>query len=63
MHLEVTARMVEDNEKRAEERNRQIDRKIDKILGILAETGKTMTRLANIAEAHEHRIEDLESHQ
>jgi hypothetical protein len=63
MHLEITVRMVEDNEKRAEERHRQTDRQIDKILGILAETGKTMNRLANIAEAHEQRIDDIESHQ
>lgn len=62
MHLEITARMVEDNEKRAAERSREIDRKFDKVLGIFAETGRTMTRLANIAEAHEQRIEDLEGH-
>jgi len=56
-------RKAEEHNRQAEEHNRQTDRQIDKILCILAETGKTMTRLANIAEAHEQRIEDLESHQ
>jgi hypothetical protein len=53
MHLENTVRMVEDNEKRANEENARITSHIERVLGIV-ET------LARNATDHEHRIERLE---
>jgi ribosome-binding protein aMBF1 (putative translation factor) len=54
MHLEITVRMVEDNEKRASQENAKITSHIERILGIV-ET------LAHTATDHERRIERLES--
>jgi hypothetical protein len=53
LHLEITARMVEDNEKRANEENARIASHIERILGIV-ET------LARKATDREYRIERLE---
>ena len=45
--------MVEDNERRAEERRRQTDATIDRILNLVERTARSV-------EEHERRIEDLE---
>jgi hypothetical protein len=53
MHLEITARMVEDNQKRAEEREAKWNGRMDRLLTI-TET------LAATSASHERRIERLE---
>jgi hypothetical protein len=53
MHLELTARMVEDNEKRAKENEAIWNERLSRVLTIV-ETS------AEIARNHERRIEHLE---
>ena len=57
MHLEITARMVEDNEKPAEARAAKWTARIDRLVTIV---DRLVERLAETAASHERSTERLE---
>jgi len=58
--LTQTVELIAHAQIKNDERIEQLTARIDRVTGMLAETGTFINQLARIAEAHEHRIERLE---